>query len=228
MLTFLVIPAYNEESTIAGAVGAVAPFGKPIVVDDGSVDGTARIAAAAGATVVSHAHNRGYDAALESGFARAAEMGAEAIITFDADGQHDAGVLPAFVEPLAAGTAELVVGIRERGARPAEALFGWYTRVRYGIPDILCGLKAYRVELYRAHGCFDSSGSIGTELALAALRQGARAVTVPVPTRPRQDATPRLGSATRANLRILRALAIAAASDLLPRRPAGKAYGKEA
>jgi len=59
------------------------------VVDDGSSDGTAKIAQGEGATVVSYSVNRGYDAALESGFCKAAEIGCELVVTIDADGQHN-------------------------------------------------------------------------------------------------------------------------------------------
>ena len=71
----LIIPALNESITIGETVRSVAQYGTAIVVDDGSSDDTEAVAKAAGATVVKHPRNRGYDAALASGFAKAAEMG---------------------------------------------------------------------------------------------------------------------------------------------------------
>ena len=211
----VVIPAYNEAATIAGVVRSVAAFGQPIVVDDCSRDDTAASAAAAGAVVLRHATNQGYDGALESGFAAAAQGGYEAVATFDADGQHDAA--------LERG-AELVVGERPRPARLAEALFNLYTRWRFGVRDILCGLKAYRMTLYRRHGRFDANRSIGTELALAGLRRGVAVARVEVPIHARADRS-RLGSLLRANGRILRALGLAFAADL--RRPRRWPTGSE-
>ena len=67
----IVIPALNEGRTIAAVVGQAVQFGKPVVVDDGSTDETARLAADAGADVVRLETNRGYDRALDAGFARA-------------------------------------------------------------------------------------------------------------------------------------------------------------
>jgi len=203
----VVIPAYNEAQTIASVIAGVRGHGLVIVVDDCSSDGTGDIAAKSGATVVQHAANRGYDGALQSGFEKAMELGIDAVVTFDADGQHDPAVLDQFIAPLAQGEVDLVIGIRPGTARIAEALFGLYTRLRFGVNDILCGLKAYRMTLYNAHGRFDGTRSIGTELALAGLAGGARWTTVAVPIHDRVDA-PRFGSTLRANRRIFRAMLI--------------------
>ncbi len=211
----IVIPAYNEAASIGEIVGAVSKFGIPIVVDDGSTDGTAEIAEAAGATIVRLEINSGYDGALERGFSEASEIGADIAITFDADGQHDPNSLPDFVSLLERRVADLVIGVRPKPARLMEAMFGYYTRIRYGVPDVLCGLKGYRMELYRNHGCFDSTNSIGTELTLATLRGGGRVMTVPVPISGR-DGSPRLGRTLRANFKILRAMAIGICRDLMP------------
>ncbi|MDP7602296.1 MAG: glycosyltransferase family 2 protein [Alphaproteobacteria bacterium] len=219
----IVIPAFNEAATIAEVVRSVAAFGQPIVVDDCSHDDSAAIAAAAGALVVRHAANQGYDGALESGFAAAAQGGYEAVATFDADGQHDAASLGEFITALERG-ADLVVGERPRPARLAEAVFNLYARWRYGVRDILCGLKAYRMTLYRRHGRFDANRSIGTELALAGLRRGVAVARVEVPIHARADRS-RLGSLLRANGRILRALGLAFAADL--RRPRRWPTGSE-
>lgn len=213
MKVAIVIPAHDEGKTIAAVVRSVLPHGRPIVVDDCSTDATGSLAAAAGADVVRHPANRGYDAALQSGFERAAALGADVAITFDADGQHDAAVLHQFVAPLCGGEVDLVLGVREQFPRFAEAAFGRYTRVRYGVPDILCGLKGYRMELYRRHGRFDGSRSIGTELALASLATGARVKLATVPIHPRAD-QPRFGSRVRANLRVFRAMLVAMRTDL--------------
>ncbi len=199
------IPAWNEAPTIGRVVRSVKPGRTVIVVNDCSDDDTAALAEAAGAVVVNHAVNLGYDGALQSGFEKAAELEMDIVVTFDADGQHDAAILDKIIEPLRQDLADIVIGIRPRTARFGEALFGLYTRLRYGVNDILCGLKGYRVDLYKRHGHFDSYGSIGTELALAALAGGARVKIVPVPIHARQD-QPRFGQGLKANGRILRAM----------------------
>ncbi len=212
MKVVIVIPAYNESASVARVVRAVAPHGQVVVVDDGSRDDTVAKARDAGAIVVQHAANRGYDGALQSGFERASALEADVIVTFDADGQHDAAVLQRITQPSVRGEADLVLGIRPRGARLAEVLFSAYTRLRFGVPDILCGLKAYRIGLFRAHGRFDGTNSVGTELALASMLRGARTTLVSITVAPRADA-PRFGRAWRANMRILRAMLAAVRMD---------------
>ncbi|MEJ0037610.1 MAG: glycosyltransferase family 2 protein [Gammaproteobacteria bacterium] len=202
----LVIPALNESASIAMVVRRAAQLGLPIVVDDGSNDATGAIAAAEGADVVRHPVNRGYDGALSSGFARAVQLGCDTIITLDADGQHNPGLITTFEAALE--SADVVVGIRDRHQRLAESVFAWLGQRIWGISDPLCGMKGYRIDVYRRLGHFDSYRSIGTELALFAARSGFRVTQVPVPTRPRVGAS-RFGQLLRGNWMIFRALAIA-------------------
>ncbi len=199
----LVIPAFNEAASICAVVRGARHYGKCFVVDDGSRDGTAEAARAAGARVVRHAVNGGYDAALSSGFAEADRLGYEAVITLDADGQHSPELLVDFIAALKSG-ADVVLGVRDRKPRLAEHVFAWYTR-RFGVNDPLCGMKAYRIEVYRALGHFDSYRSIGAELALFAARNGYRLATVQVKVRDRKD-EPRFGRRLSANAKIFRAL----------------------
>ncbi len=202
----IVVPALNEAATIAGVVTAVSAYGRCIVVDDGSSDGTAQVAGQAGALVVRHAANGGYDAALNSGFRKADELDYAAVVTVDADGQHNPGLLLEFIARLDAG-ADVVLGVRDSQPRLAEHVFAWYTRGRFGIADPLCGMKAYRMTVYHALGHFDAYRSIGTELALFAARNGYRLASVPVAVRDR-DGQPRFGRKLSANLKIFRALAL--------------------
>lgn len=207
------MPALNESRTIATVVSGALRSGIPIVVDDGSTDETGERARAAGATVVRHDANRGYDGALSSGFARAAEIGCEYVITLDADGQHDPTIIDRFVAALDDG-AYLAAGVRHQRQRVGEVLFAWVANARWGLRDPLCGMKAYRIALYRELGHFDSYGSIGTELALFAAKRGKRIVQIPLTTRERVDA-PRFGRRFWANMRILRAM-------ILGMRPVGE------
>lgn len=209
----IVIPALNEAATIAQVVRSVSVHGNAIVVDDGSTDATGDAARAAGASVVRHPENRGYDAAIDSGFRAAQEAGAELVITFDADGQHSAATLAKMISLAEAGQIDMVLGIRPTAARFGEQLFNLYVRRRFGVADILCGLKAYRMHLYSAYGPFDRERSVGTRLALDALRGGVRTATVAVPITNRAD-HPRMGTSRRANARIVAALARAIGADL--------------
>ena len=202
----IVIPAWNEAATIGQVVARVAGIGRVIVVDDGSSDNTGEIARASGAETVLHAGNEGYDRALDSGFRRAAELKCAYVITLDADGQHPADMIAAYLARLEDGS-DLVLGVRDRYQRMGERLFAILTRAAFGIDDPLCGMKGYRMALYRELGHFDSYGSIGTELMLHSVRHGARFVQLPLKTAERRD-TPRFGRLVCANFKILRAAAI--------------------
>ncbi len=200
----IVIPALNESATILGIVEAVSKYGVPIVVDDGSTDATAGLALRGGAVVVSHKKNCGYDAALNTGFRKAAELGSETIITVDADGQHDPLLIQKFIDAIDAG-ADVVVGIRSRRQRFAEHLFAQYTNLRFGIKDPLCGMKAYRIRVYKARGHFDSYGSVGTELIIFAAKKGYRFAQIPLDVRARKGQS-RFGQVLSSNYKIIRAM----------------------
>ena len=202
----VVIPAFNEAVTIASVVGKVGAYGVPVVIDDGSTDDTAVRASAAGADVVSHARNRGYDGALNSGFARAAELDCEYVVTCDADGQHNVQQIGEFIGLLDQGY-DLVLGVRDRQQRVAERIFAFVARRVWGISDPLCGMKGYRVALYRQNRRFDGIRSIGTELAIRSVARGARVIERPTVIRDRAD-SPRFARQLSANAKILRALVI--------------------
>ena len=161
-----VIPAFNEARSIATIVIAVKQYALPIVVDDGSYDETAPLAATAGAIVVSHLRNQGHDAALQTGLFKAIELGCTFAITMDADEQHNPAELEHFKAVLLQG-ADLVVGVRDRHQRFSESLFAFIGKILWFIADPLCGMKGYRLSHLKRLGHFDSYKSIGTEFALS-------------------------------------------------------------
>lgn len=202
----IVIPALNESATIANIVETVKRYGMPIVVDDGSTDNTADLVILAGGILVSHECNLGYDAALNSGFRKASEIACEVVITLDADGQHDPSLINKFIERIDAG-AEVVVGIRSARQRLAEHVFAFYTRIRFGIHDPLCGIKAYKISVYRKLGHFDTYGSIGTELMIFAAKNECRIDQIPFEVRDRLGES-RFGRVLSGNYKIFRALTL--------------------
>lgn len=200
----IVIPALNESATIDGVVRAAEKYGIPIVVDDGSVDETSKLAEMAGANVVRHERNCGYDNALNSGFKRAVELDAEVIITVDADGQHDPSIINEFIKMIDVGS-DVVIGVRNEKQRISEHLFAWYTKIRFGIEDPLCGMKAYRSTVYTSLGHFDSYKSIGTELMMFAAKNNYRIGQIPIKVSDREGAS-RFGQIFSGNYQILRAM----------------------
>jgi glycosyltransferase involved in cell wall biosynthesis len=202
----IIIPALNEARTIGAVIDGISKYGRALVVDDGSTDATSVVASAAGAFVIRHDVNQGYDCALNSGFEQAAALGCEFAITIDADGQHDPTRLEEYVHWLDEG-CDVVLGVRDRMQRLAEVIFSRVGQAMWGIADPLCGMKGYRVQQYLRAGAFDTFGSIGTELAVRVVVSGGRYREIPVITRVRLDA-PRFGRRFSGNARILRALLI--------------------
>ena len=131
------IPGYQEGPRIAAVVVGARLFLPVVVVDDGSTDDTAAQAEAAGATVLVQRPNAGKGAALRAGFRHALENGATAVVTLDADGQHDPAEIPLFLAAFQATGAELIVGRRDFATMPfvrrlSNTLGGWVFSVVVG------------------------------------------------------------------------------------------------
>jgi glycosyltransferase involved in cell wall biosynthesis len=110
-----IVPAHNEEGAVGNVVAELKAFDSGldvVVVDDGSADGTAEVASAAGAFVVTLPFNLGIGAAVQTGFKFALENGYELAVRLDGDGQHDPQELPKLLGPLERGDADIVVGSR--------------------------------------------------------------------------------------------------------------------
>jgi glycosyltransferase involved in cell wall biosynthesis len=209
----VVIPAHREGGSIGPIVAEAARHANVIVVDDCSPDGTGEQARAAGAIVISSDKPLGYEGAVSRGFDEAVARGFSHAVTMDADGEHDPKLVATFRELLIDRDIPLVLGVRPRKQRISETIMGAYLRARFGVRDILCGMKGYDLALYRANGGFSHHDSIGTELAINSLRRGTRFEQIPVHGTPRAD-QPRFDRKLRANLRILRALGRVMLDDL--------------
>lgn len=112
------IPARDEARVIGPVLETAGQFLPVVVVDDGSSDPTSRIAEDHGATVLRHPQTRGKGAALRTGFGFALEQGARAVLTLDADGQHEPLEIPKFLVVHRAQEADLVIGRRTFSQMP--------------------------------------------------------------------------------------------------------------
>ena len=204
-----VVPAINEQATIGGVVMALRPHGQVVVVNDGSHDETATKAKEAGALVVSKVMRQGYDRALISGFQHViAERLADWVVTVDADGQHAMTSVAEVLQTIATGGSDLILGVRPKFPRVSEQIIALFYKAKWGVPDPLCGLKAYRTEhLARIKfAVLDNIDTIGTGAMLGLLAQNARTAIQQIETLDRRD-LPRFGTALSANFRILKLLA---------------------
>lgn len=112
------IPAYNAEPFVGQVIEAAAKHVPVLVVNDGSKDRTLEIARATSARVVDQQPNQGKGAALQRGFREALALGVSAVITLDADGQHDPGEIPLFLERFRQTKADLIIGERDFSRMP--------------------------------------------------------------------------------------------------------------
>lgn len=202
-----IIPALNEESTIAKVVCSARNYSDIIiVVDDGSLDGTRTMAEQRGALVIYNGKNLGYESSIEIGFKKAAELGATIFVTLDADGQHNSKDIARLVNLIVTDQTDIALGDRIGcGRKIFESVIAFYVRARFQINDPLCGLKAYSRKVYERFGYFDTMKLIGAQLAIEGRKSGFRCINIPIETMPRSDRSRFYSQNIRANLKTLKA-----------------------
>ena len=190
-----IVPAYNAAAFIEPVVASISryiPAPNIIVVDDGSIDGTAPAARRSGARVIRHEANRGKGAALRTGQEAVRSLpGIDAVVMLDADGQHDPAEIPRFAEEFMKGKADLIVGDRmaAAGAMPAIRVFtnrltSAIISLRAGqrIPDSQNGYRLIRASLLARLELVTFRYEIDSEIIIKACRSGGRVASVPVST----------------------------------------------
>lgn len=195
----VVIPAFNEEPTVAGVIaeipGRVAGLAtEVIVVVDGARDRTAAEARRAGALVCEVGVNRGQGAALRLGYWLARARGAQIICTIDADGQYEPAEIARVVAPILEGRADFVSGSRRLGnelttdrfRHVGVIVFGVLLSLltRHRITDPACGLRAMRAEV-TATVTLQQRQYQASELQISAALHGFRLAEVPTTMRDR-------------------------------------------
>jgi glycosyltransferase involved in cell wall biosynthesis len=224
----VVLPALDEAAALPAALGSFPAGVDLLVVDNGSSDGTASVAAAAGARVVTEPR-RGFGAACWAGVE--ASPHAEVIAFADADGSFDGADLAAVAGPVVAGQADLVIGsrlagVRDPGAMPAFAVatnraLGLACRLLFGVALTDLGpFRAVRRDTLLALGIRDRGQGWPLEMIGRAGRADLRVVEVPVRYRPRAGGTSKVSGSLRGSLRAARAMAAVTCRMLAERRPA--------
>ena len=188
----VIVPAYQEERRIGPVVGRIREFIRDVVVvDDGSTDGTAREAEAAGAVVIRHDVNRGKGGALNTGFAYARAHGFDHVITMDGDGQHDPADIPRFVETYARTGTPVLVGNRMSDVRAmpwirrlTNRFMSWLLSREMGqmVPDTQCGYRLFRCQLIPEAPAQSARFAAESEILLQLSRKAVPIGAVPVAT----------------------------------------------
>jgi glycosyltransferase involved in cell wall biosynthesis len=185
-----VIPAFQAAphlGAVLARLGALRPTPEILVVDDGSTDGTAAVARAAGVSVISLPENRGKGHALLAGFAQL--RGFDGVVSLDADGQHPPECLPSFVRAAEQG-ADLVLGVRERShdmpfmRRLANHVSSGWASWLAGQPvaDSQCGYRLYGRRVLERTPITPGRYEVESEVIVRAARLGFRLAAVPIPT----------------------------------------------
>lgn len=189
---YIVMPCFNEAPVLASVLDMVrsrVPVSNVIVVNDGSSDGSGSIAESYACHVVHHRLNRGLGAALQTGFALAQSIGAEIVVTFDADGQHHIDDVPALVGRIREGKADMVIGSRflDRKRMPLHRrFFNWLgncvTWLFHGawVSDSQSGLRAFSKEALVQMRMSANTMDISSEFIREVHRLRLRVVEVPI------------------------------------------------
>lgn|SRR3989344_374633 len=184
----IIIPARNEEKTIASVISGAKKYGRVIVVDDGSADSTAAEAQKTGAIVLHHIVNLGKGCALKTGCDYAIHEGAQKLVVIDADAQHNPKQIPEFLNALQ--NADIVFGYRTLAddmpyiLRFGNKFISRMTAFLYNISlhDTQCGYRSFTAEAYKKVRWQAHDYSVESEMVSNAGRKRLRCAEIAIPT----------------------------------------------
>ncbi|MFH0918137.1 MAG: glycosyltransferase family 2 protein [Candidatus Omnitrophota bacterium] len=188
----VIIPTYNESLAIAGLINQIAKIGlEVIIIDDGSVDDTVKIAIASGAKVLRNQRNTGKGAALIKGYNFALQQGFDAVISMDGDGQHSPDDLLTFIQKAENSQSALIVGNRmgiTKGMPVLRVVTNFLMSkfisliVKQHIPDTQCGFRLVKKELLASIDLSTSKYETESEVLIKAAHLGFKIESIPVKT----------------------------------------------
>ncbi|MFH0832938.1 MAG: glycosyltransferase family 2 protein [Candidatus Aenigmatarchaeota archaeon] len=182
-----VMPAYNEEKSIADVIKETKKYvDRVMVIDDCSADNTATVAKKSGALVIRHKMNSGLGSSLRTGFKEALKMRADVIITIDADGQHDPNDIPKFIEKIKSGY-DFVLGERNLRRYPFLKKFGNFflcmaTNFISGtnLNDTESGFRAFKRNALEKFYLKSERYQIAVEIIFEVGRNNLKTINVPI------------------------------------------------
>ena len=188
----VIIPTYNESRAIADLINQITKLGlEVIIVDDGSVDDTVKIATACGAKVLANLKNMGKGASLIKGYNFALQCGFDAVISMDGDGQHSCDDLLTFIQKAQTSQSALIVGNRmgmTRGMPVLRLITNFLMSkfisliVKQNIPDTQCGFRLVKKELLGKIDLSTSKYETESEVLIKAAHLGFKIESIPVKT----------------------------------------------
>lgn len=200
-----IIPAFNEEKSIADIVQETKHYvDQVVVVNDHSTDNTEKIARLHGAKVLCHSRNKGVGAAMKTGIAYAKKLKPDVVVTIDADEQHSPHDIPRLTQPIFSGEADLVLGSRFLCGQPlnmprlkilGNKLFTFITSFLAGVKltDTQTGFRAFNRRVLLSLDLI-SDFTYTQEMILVVCNRGFRCAEVRVQSQPRKHGKPKVGS----------------------------------
>jgi glycosyltransferase involved in cell wall biosynthesis len=191
-LEIIGIPAFNEEKNIAVIIAKIMKEGFSVIVcNDGSTDMTGIVAEKMGATVINHQKNLGYGAAIRSIFLKAKELNCDALVTFDADGQHRIEDISKVLEPLRNNKADTVIGSRflekDKKNIPGYRKIGIKTITKISnistdlkITDSQSGFRAYNKKTLEKITPSEFGMGVSTEILMKCSKLNSKIIEVPI------------------------------------------------
>ena len=189
-MKFACIPAYNEENTIADIVKrSLAHVDRVVVCDDGSTDGTAKVAREAGAIVITQ-KNQGYGGAIICLFDYARKENAQIMVTLDGDGQHNPDQIPTLIDAISQYSVDVVIGsrflddttkasgYRKTGIKVITSAANYGTNFK--VSDSQSGFRAYSKDAIDAIHPTEQGMSVSTEILMKISNKGLSVAEVPI------------------------------------------------
>lgn len=186
----ILIPAYNAQNTLGDVLQRICPLNiNTLVVDDGSLDETRKVARDHGARILEHSCNRGKGAALRTGFQHILEEDYEIVITLDADGQHDPSEIPSLLKVFQIVKPDILIGSRARAFGEMPFLRRFWNRLgvkavarrcHADITDSQSGYRLIRTEILRGIDLSTSGYEAELELLIKACKKGYGVLSVPI------------------------------------------------